>query len=337
MSATKKIKLDAGKLVTTTSQKVDKKFIHHNLTSFINLKLDPKVLVDIIISNDPDFNQVIILGRPEVGGSHTKQMRHTLPYSFTANAIKFGIASSYDKFALVNLIQIMRILILTKVGIYLSDTEYSTFFNSEEIGKNILIEQHLHFISEDGSINYHLILDYPIVNIFKHMYKNNPSFVKQAEDNFKLMFAEYFDLYFAAFTEIIYKENDINVLTIACQCISRLILTFYNQDMFSSFPVEGHTVIEKIAIYNEIEDARNKTKNFTVKFHRQFAKYVKENNNLSEFKGKIRLTNHEGNTIQDCAKLLNTLNKLFMYKTCTIWDVELKPFWFGKKKRFCCL
>ena len=85
-------------------------------------------LVDIIINDDDNNNQTIIVGRPKLLGSSTKQMRHVTPYSFIEKAIKATINAvdkpkGYQSY-INSIVEAIKPLIKSKEGICLTSDQY---------------------------------------------------------------------------------------------------------------------------------------------------------------------------------------------------------------------
>ena len=248
--------------ISSKTVKQHKPYLYSFLENLFKINMSHDALVDIIINDDPLNNQTIIVGRPKVLGSATKQMRHVTPYSFIEQAIKavinetesndlhdnlYGYKPYIDK-----IVDSIKPLIQSKKGICLTSEQYqkllpSTGFQSEVSG----LFKFKTLTQAQQQNEYYLIHNETLIEQFNQSNNFLEKEKVKAYQDFSSKFAKYINCGVQYLIDEILDPADLNSVTIVCEGLARIILTMFNQDKYAAFPQEGNSLLEEIRLYND--------------------------------------------------------------------------------------
>lgn len=295
--------------------KKHKPYVYKFLENLFKINMSEDALVDIIINEDINDNQILIVGRPKLLGSATKQMRHVTPYAFIEKAIKEKIATTEKpkgyKSYINDILETVKPIIKSKDGICLTHDQYSKLVTST----SLQTEEQEVFKLSTTSREYYLIYDYAFITQFKNCNDFSQNEKDKAKSDFSSKFSKYITHGMAYLIEEILDPNDLNTITMTCEGIARIILTLFNQDKYAAFPEEGNSLLEEIRVYKNKDEAKKaatlklEQQKYTVKTHTEITK-----DPFPEIKKKydesIRIVNNEGAIVKRAAKALDIINTL---------------------------
>lgn len=278
-------------------EQVSKTNIHKFLGSVLQLKPSPDVLVDITL--DEGENNMVMVGRPPVTGSSSKQMRHVTPYAFVKNIIKAGISQTQNvQYLLIKLSNAVISFMQSDCGIALKKSDY------DQLGANTIYS-----IKLKTSKDEYYFIDNPKLDY-------NDIFVKlglQDQDAVDRAHADAHALYLRKkkkFLEYAMKNlqdalSDENTVGIACEALSRFVFTLFNQKPHTAFPEEGNSLNYEIRLYKSLEDTKNpKDKEYRILSSAELKYKLAIGEDLNE---RIRIVDCEGNGVRKTIEALKLL------------------------------
>lgn len=323
---------------TSLQDKTSKLKLYSFIENLFKIKMSEDVLVDMIVDEDSDENNVVIVGRPKLLGSATKQMRHVTPYSFIEYAIKSVIMDTAGNRGYLpyieNMIQAIQPLIKSKTGICLTREQYCNLLLSVSLQDQDEVDKVFKFTTvtpEQQKNEYHLAYNDTLIEAFN---KSNlgKSIKQQAFDNFNSKFEKYISYGISHLNNQI-DPKDPNIVTMACEGFARIILTMFNQDKYAAFPQEGNSLLEEIRLYTneKVERENRKTplqiqeqkKVFKVRSHAEITEEIGRSlNRNKEYDLRIRIVDNEGIKVRNTAEALRILNRLISSKASGHANIE---------------
>ncbi|UCM92649.1 hypothetical protein [Candidatus Tisiphia endosymbiont of Melanophora roralis] len=295
--------------------KKHKSYIYKFLEHLFKIDMSQDALVDIIINEDINDNQILIVGRPKLLGSSTKQMRHVTPYAFIEKAIKEMVVAKKEQSDYMaymeNILEAIKPIISTKDGICLTTEQHSKLVANS----TLQIEEQEIFKLSTTSREYYLIYDDALITQFINCNDFSQNEKDKAKTDFSSKFSKYITYGIRYLTEVILDANDLNTITMTCEGIARIILTLFNQDKYAAFPDEGNSLLEEIRVYKNKDDAKKaatlklEQQEYTIKSHTEITKYP-----VLQYDERIRIVNNEGSIVKRAAKALDIINSLISGK-----------------------
>lgn len=290
-----------------TSEQVSKSKIHNFLGRILQAEPSSGVLVDIPMNEDDE--SIIVLGRPPVMGSSSKQMRHVTPYSFVKQMMKAAAETAQNARELLNNIsQAVISFIANDAGIALKKAEAAKLDLEEIYGAKLVTSKNTYYFL-DSEVGYK--------DVFTKL-----GYVGEAD--FASAFAKAQDLYlskkkkFITFAMQNLQEalEDSNTKIIACEALARFIFTIFNQQPHTAFPDEGNSLNYEIRLYDSVSDARDvgrdsKAKEFSILTSGEVRQRLEAGEELNE---RIRIVDNEGSRVLkviNCLRLLETIIKIY--------------------------
>ncbi|MFU7502958.1 MAG: hypothetical protein ACE1S7_06115 [Candidatus Tisiphia sp.] len=302
--------------------KKHKSYVYKFLEHLFKINMSQDALVDIIINEDINDNQILIVGRPKLLGSSTKQMRHVTPYTFIEKAIKERITTTDKpkgyKSYINDILETVKPIIKSKDGICLTTEQYLKLVANS----TLQIEEQETFKFSTTSREYYLIYDENIITQFINCNDFSQNEKDKAKTDFSSKFSKYTTYGIRYLIEEILDPKDINTITMTCEGIARIILTLFNQDKYAAFPEEGNSLLEEIRVYKNKDVAKKavtlklEQQKYIIKTHAEITKGL-----FPEIKKKydecIRIVNNEGAIVKRAAKALDIINSLVSSKQDT--------------------
>lgn len=302
--------------------KKHKSYVYKFLEHLFKINMSQDALVDIIINEDINDNQILIVGRPKLLGSATKQMRHVTPYAFIEKAIKEKIATTKNpeeyKSYINDILETVKPIIKSKDGICLTHDQYSKLVANA----TLQTEEQEVFKLSTTSREYYLIHDDILITLFKNHNDFSQNEKDKAKSDFSSKFSKYITYGMAYLIEEILNPNDHNTITMTCEGIARIILTLFNQDKYAAFPEEGNSLLEEIRVYDNKDDAKKaatlklEQQKYTIKNHAEITKGPALDIK-TKYDACIRIVNNEGAIVKRAAKALDIINSLISSKRDT--------------------
>lgn len=286
-------------ILSNHSSQVGKKTITKFLQHIVGAYMSSKSLIDINLNLENTKFSISIVGRPEVTGSSTKQMRHVSPFSFSTSIISTVIEQAGINAA--TLFEYLKVSLMSFIrydhGVCIEEEYYTKLCDELGHKPDVYILQttskKYYLLDEKNSVLYLDRIDYNPSSQYK---QKKEKFVKHALDLLQTKLS---------------NNDDDNTFIIASEAIARLIMTLYNTKPYAAFPDEGNSISEEIRVYDSIGDAKNPQKAKkppTVFTQKQFCEIPTEK--LKEYDKRIRLVDNEGYVIRTVLEALKLLDDI---------------------------
>lgn len=281
-------------ILHSQSSQISKQSIVKFLEQLVGTYISSKSLIDINLGLEN--NKFCIVGRPEVEGSSTKQMRHVSPFSFVTSVICTAIEQAGENTA--TLFSYLKVSLMSFIrydhGISIKKEVYDKLCSDLGYMPDICILK--------TTLREYYLLDEKNSLLYLNEIDENPySEYKQKKEKFVMHALDILEA----------KLNDDNTFLITSEAIARLITTLYNTKPYVAFPDEGNSINEEIRLYKSEQDAATPKKAkeppiiLTQKELCHFA-LIKP----KEYDKKIRLVNNEGSIIKKVLEALKALNNI---------------------------
>lgn len=280
-------------------KQVKKNEIHEFLESVLDTGLSKKVLVDVDVEGD-----LIVLGRPSVFGSSKKQMRHVTPYSFVEQLIKTRIASlSSPNFKPIakdlfkGLSKDIKNFLPHEEGLCLNEEQYKileSVFYEDGLPSKLL---------KTTKNKYYLLNMHDLPTNWDNELVLNPAEFSEASILYNQKKQKFIEGSLKLLQKAIIDEN---TYTVACEALTRLIFTLFNQQPYTAFPEEGNSINYEIRLYsNSLDASKPAKKEYIVMKSWEIKQRLDNNENLDN---RVRVVDNEGPMVQ---KVIKALRKLY--------------------------
>lgn len=291
-----------------TSSQVKKSKIHGFLNAVTGVSMSDKVLIDVVLDTE-EGNKIVILGRPPVSGSSKKQMRHVTPYSLVELFIKSRIQDEdiLESNLIKQLAEPMKTFVSDQSGLCLNRTEYDNLKEELHLTQDFY---HIKMKNVRGGANKYLINDEKIIERIEEENIFNEQQIEQYRINYARSMGKFIDYSMDSLQQAIQDEN---TMSIAYEAVGRLMLTLFNQRLYTSFPEEGNTLINEIRYYSTAAKAKDsRGQEFEILTHDEAAKFAEEGKLQTEKRQdpKVRIVPNEGNRVKKVIDALKIINEV---------------------------
>lgn len=302
---------------------VKKSKIHGFLNAVTGVSMSDKVLIDVVLDAE-EGNKIVILGRPPVSGSYKKQMRHVTPYSLVELFIKSKVQNEdiLESDLIKQLAEPMKTFVSDQSGLCLNRTEYNDLKEKLQLTQDFY---HVTMKNVRGGANKYLINDERIIERIEEDNIFDERQVEQYRANYVRSMGKFIDYSIDSLQEAIQDENTISI---AYEAVGRLMLTLFNQRLYTSFPEEGNTLINEIRYYSTAAKAKDsRGQEFEILTHDEAAKLAEEGKLQTEKRQdpKVRIVPNEGNRVKKVIDALKMLDKIIFLINDRDDDVEIQP------------
>jgi hypothetical protein len=298
---TKKPKLSPKKKSTSEKKTIEKFEILRFLKSITDVDLSKDVLTEIVYEEDGK-GTFIVVGRPPVDGSSTKQMRHVTPFSFISKIILHMVKSASSAKDLFNALSYAILPFLSKGKGFcfnqkdLSSSPYKDI--KQKIDASKMIQKSL--VANDDVFLF-------VPGAYKEKLFNTPTKMDKAIKEHDIRNKDFVLTSLAKLSKAI---EDSNTATIASEALARYMFILFNQQKYTAFPEEGNTLHYEIRLYNSPEEAAApKNHKYEVMTSREI-KIMIDKGHADKITECIRIVNCEGARNKEICKGLVNLDNI---------------------------
>lgn len=290
----------------TDTNLISKVSIYESLAQILGSNPSRHTLVSLYTGDESEVKDVIIVGRPEVYGSSSRQMRHVIPFSFVEAIIEGSTTSglSYQLEAKLDVLsKNINMFLPKKSGIRINNQEFKLL---EEWLETSIISHEI--FTKNSSNKSYLISTDALPDEWMQKINWSAKEVEVMEEKYSKSIQKLITYSIQRLRESI-SDNDINANTIMCEALSESILTLYNKMENVSFAAEGNTLPYEIRLYSSPEEAQKltKTNNYNIVSSDHIEKLVVDGENLNS---RIRICNNEGVKTKHVLEALKLLNNI---------------------------
>lgn len=272
------------------------------VTTYISLSLGElasnKTLINIGEAKSEDG--IISVGRPEVLGSSTLQMRHSTPYSFS-KVIIANIVQNDEEIRLKCrlLVDSLCQLMVHKKGYIIDHIEYITKCSDITLPSDSVIT----LVTKKDNIGkmYHLI-----GAKYKNLFHDR---LGEFTNDYNKKLIKYIKYQLKNLDQLLIDDN---TMVISFEYLARQLVTIFNIRPYASFPKEGHSYDHEVRLFKSEQDASNiGCKNYRlVNCDFLWNLINKPGYALAYLNKKIRLVNNEGDITKKVKNGLGRLSEL---------------------------
>jgi hypothetical protein len=281
------------------AQQLGKDKIYDYMQKIAAVTLSGKVMSNIFVSDDEKI--IKSLGRAEVEGSSTKQMRHTIPYLFMKKYLGHVIDTSSSFTDVLNkLSKSLSWLIqsLDGYGFYSSDLNVSPMKYKKALIEKIATKKMVlpkgECLLVDGNKHTNTIFGPEF----------SPSKPTKARKDYSELNKKFVEKAIQVLNESI-PEFDKNTKNICAEALSEMLLTLYNKGKGCAFPEEGNTAPYEIRLYENKKQAKAAQDDYTVISVKELQEL-----DLEKLDSCIRLVNNEGDRVKKAIATLEYLDQM---------------------------
>jgi len=308
-------------LQKSNTAQIKRSKIYNFLATVLKTDVSSNVLVDVELGKADD-HQLIILGRPPVLGSSTKQMRHVTPYSFVEHVIKSRINNADSKTVMLkDLAEPIKLFTYSQKGICLLESQYQKFKDSIKSTTDdffyikMATARNIYYFIDQAEIP----LEWKTTTILNSIDKEN------AKSSYVPKLQKFVNYAINHLQEAIQDENTIGI---ACEALARFILTLFNQKLYTAFPEEGNTLPYEIRLYKSEQDAKApKGKEWVALTHAEIETKSRNATEYMQLSKKLRIVNNEGSTVTKTIKSLGAIEEIIeQYNALLSTDAAIKEY-----------
>ncbi|MDP5083349.1 MAG: hypothetical protein NWP61_03810 [Rickettsiaceae bacterium] len=272
------------------------------------MKLSDLVLTDITFKNE--HGKLTVVGRPQVEGSATKQMRHIIPYSFVKMLIQSQITDSTCPQEVFTLLSKTILLFANSQNGYAVSSK-----NLEAESYNDIAElrdiSNRSMSSDDGTI----FLASPTK---ADALKWTPKKLAKAKVDFSIFNTKFIKEALDKFGQAL-KHSDDNTFNIAAEALARFIFIIFNKNVHSAFAKEGNTANYELRLYPSNDSALKAGNDYKVVKARELKAMAPMAINEC-----LRIVECEGSKVKETPKALKSIDNIILnYNMFAEINVEL--------------